>query len=71
MPFAKGVSAKTNNFDAEGNEAEMDYLRLMKIVKEAGFKGIVGIEYEGEKLSEDDGIRATLKLLQKVGATLG
>lgn len=71
MPFAKGVSAKTNNFDAEGNEVEMDYLRLMKIVKEAGFKGIVGIEYEGEKLSEDDGIRATLKLLQKVGATLG
>jgi len=70
MPFAKGVSAKTNVFDADGNERNMDYGRLMKIVKEAGFKGIVGIEFEGEELSEDEGIKATLKLLQKVGGIL-
>ena len=70
MPFAKGVSAKTNVFDADGNERVMDYVRLMKIVKEAGFKGIVGIEFEGEELSEDEGIKATLKLLQKVGGIL-
>ena len=43
---------------------------LMKIVKDAGFKGIVGIEFEGEELSEDEGIKATLKLLQKVGGIL-
>ncbi|PAC32571.1 TIM barrel protein [Flectobacillus sp. BAB-3569] len=70
MPFAKGVSAKTNVFDADGNERVMDYVRLMKIVKDAGFKGIVGIEFEGEELSEDEGIKATLKLLQKVGGIL-
>jgi len=68
MPFAKGVSAKTNVFDENGNEAKMDYVRLFKIVKDSGFKGIVGIEYEGPKLSEYDGIKATKKLLEKVGA---
>ena len=68
MPFAKGVSAKTNVFDEAGNEAVMDYPRLFKIVKESGFRGIVGIEYEGQKLSEYEGIKATKKLLEKVGA---
>ncbi len=70
MPFAKGVSAKSNVFDAEGNEANMDYLRIMKIVKAAGFKGYVGIEYEGAELSEDEGIKATKALLEKVFAEI-
>lgn len=70
MPFAKGVSAKSNVFDAEGNEANMDYYRIMNIVKDSGFKGYVGIEYEGSELSEKDGIIATKKLLEKVFATL-
>ncbi|SFP44211.1 Tat (twin-arginine translocation) pathway signal sequence [Pseudarcicella hirudinis] len=70
MPFAKGVSAKTNNFNADGDERDMDYMRLMKIVKDAGFRGYVGIEFEGETLSEEEGIRATIKLLNKVGAKL-
>jgi sugar phosphate isomerase/epimerase len=68
MPFAKGVSAKTNDFDENGNEKVMDYMRLMKIVKDAGFKGYVGIEYEGQNLSEDEGIRKTKALLERVGA---
>lgn len=66
MPFAKGVSAKSNVFDASGNEAAMDYNRLLTIVKKANFRGIIGIEYEGPVLSEDDGIRATLALLKKL-----
>ena len=70
MPFAKGVSAKSNVFDAEGNEVNMDYLRIMKIVKASGFKGYVGIEYEGAELSEDEGIKATKALLEKVFAEL-
>jgi len=70
MPYAKGVSAKSNVFDAEGNEANMDYLRIMKIVKAAGFKGYVGIEYEGAELSEDEGIKATKALLEKVFAEI-
>ncbi len=66
MPYAKGVSAKANNFNANGDESDMDYMRLLQIVKKSGFKGIVGIEYEGDKLSEDDGIKATLALLKKL-----
>jgi len=65
MPFAKGVSAKSNEFDAAGNEARTDYARMLKIVLDAGYKGYIGIEYEGETLSEADGVRATQKLLEK------
>lgn len=67
MPFAKGVSAKTNDFDANGNELDKDYVKLLKIVKEAGFKGIIGIEYEGNRLSEPEGIKATKALLERLG----
>ncbi len=70
MPYAKGVSAKSHVFDAEGNETESDFLRIMKIVKASGFKGYVGIEYEGPELSEDEGIKATKALLEKVIAEL-
>lgn len=68
MPFAKGVSAKTNVFDDQGNEAVIDYVKMLKIVKAAGFRGIIGVEYEGPKLSEYEGIKATKKLLERVGA---
>jgi len=70
MPYAKGVSAKSHSFDEEGNEAEKDFYRIMQIVKDSGFKGYVGIEYEGSELSEVDGIKATKALLEKVIATL-
>ncbi|MBC6489747.1 sugar phosphate isomerase/epimerase family protein [Flavihumibacter stibioxidans] len=70
MPFAKGVSAKSNNFDEAGNEKETDYMKILKIVKDSGFKGIVGIEYEGDVLSEDEGIRKTKALLEKVRTAL-
>ena len=66
MPYAKAVSAKSNDFDAHGNESHTDYRRMMKIVLAAGYHGYVGIEYEGEKSSEYDGIRATKALLEKV-----
>ncbi len=66
MPYAKAVSAKSHDFDAMGNETHTDYRRMMKIVLDAGYQGYVGIEYEGSKLSEPEGIRATLKLLEKV-----
>ncbi len=70
MPYAKGVSAKTNVFNAAGDEANMDYYRLMKIVDDAGYKGFVGIEFEGTELSERDGVIATKALLEKVFKTL-
>ena len=70
MPFAKGVSAKTHEFDADGNETEIDYKRILKIVKDAGFTGRIGIEYEGQTLSEEDGVKATKDLLLRVGKEL-
>ncbi|WEK36898.1 MAG: sugar phosphate isomerase/epimerase [Candidatus Pseudobacter hemicellulosilyticus] len=69
MPYAKGVSAKANDFDQSGN-TDTDYRRMLQIVKNAGFKGYIGIEYEGYNLSEEEGIRKTKELLEKVGAEL-
>jgi sugar phosphate isomerase/epimerase len=66
MPYAKAVSAKSHDFDSDGNEIHTDYVRMMKIVLEAGYSGYVGIEYEGKKISEMDGIRATKDLLERV-----
>lgn len=70
MPFAKAVSAKSNDFDPDGNERNTDYLRMMRIVLDAGYRSYVGIEYEGDRLSEPDGIRATKALLERVRAQL-
>lgn len=64
MPYAKGVSAKSRDFNDIGQETETDYLRIMKIVKEAGYSDHIGIEYVGQKLSEIEGIKATKKLLK-------
>ncbi len=66
MPFAKAVSAKAHDFDADGNETNTDYRRMMKIVVDAGYHDFVGIEYEGSKLDEFAGIRATKALLEKM-----
>jgi sugar phosphate isomerase/epimerase len=66
MPFAKAVSAKSHDFNEQGEEIHTDYLKMMKIVLAAGYRGYVGIEYEGSKLSEAEGILATKRLLEKV-----
>lgn len=66
MPFAKAVSAKSYDFDERGDETTIDYLKMMKIVLAAGYRGHVGIEYEGERLGEFEGVRATKKLLERV-----
>lgn len=70
MPFAKGVSAKSYDFDAEGNETKIDYYKMLKIVKEAGYTGRIGVEYEGERLGEEEGIRLTRALLLKAAEKL-
>ncbi|MGD8700615.1 MAG: hypothetical protein PVJ43_15065, partial [Gemmatimonadales bacterium] len=64
------VSAKSHSFDETGAERDTDYLRMMRIVLDAGYRGYVGIEYEGNELSEPDGIRATKALLERVRAEL-
>jgi L-ribulose-5-phosphate 3-epimerase len=66
MPFAKGVSAKSHAFDEQGNETGTDYRRMLKIVLDAGYRGYIGIEYEGSQLSEPEGILATKRLLERL-----
>jgi sugar phosphate isomerase/epimerase len=65
MPMAKAVSAKSYDFDEHGNETKIDFPRMMKIVLNAGYHGWVGIEYEGSRMSPDEGIMATKKLLER------
>ncbi len=70
LPFAKAVSAKSYDFDAAGNETKIDFKRMMEMVKASGYQGYIGVEYEGNRLSETEGVRATKKLLEKVIAEL-
>lgn len=59
MPFARAVSAKSHEFNAAGDEVRTDYRRMMRIVLDAGYRGFVGVEYEGDGHSEYEGIRLT------------
>ena len=70
MPKAFAVSAKSNDFDENGDEKTIDYIKMLKIVKSFGYTGYIGVEYEGERLSEVEGIKATRDLLIKVGQSI-
>lgn len=71
MPYAKGVSAKAQHFDSDGNCVETDYFKMFKIIRDSGFRGYVGIEFSSEDTGEDEGVRKTKALLEKVAATMG
>lgn len=70
LPYAKGVSAKSYSFDENGQQAKIDYAKMLKIVKESNFDGHIGIEYEGETQSEHEGIKATQNLLETTWASI-
>jgi sugar phosphate isomerase/epimerase len=70
MPYAKGVSAKSHEFNAAGDEVRTDYFKMMKIVLDAGYHGYVGIEWEGDKPGEAEGVRLTQRLLERVRESL-
>jgi sugar phosphate isomerase/epimerase len=63
MPYAKAVSAKTYDFNENGEEKNIDYVKMLQIVKDAGYTGFIGIEYEGDDLDEIAGIKATRDLM--------
>lgn len=66
LPYAKAVSAKSYDFAPDGSETKIDYERMMKLINASSYSGFIGIEYEGSSLSEEDGIIATKRLLEKV-----
>lgn len=66
MPFARDVSAKSRKFDAQGNDTEIDFHRMMKIVVDSGYDGYVGIEYDSQQAdTEIDGVHKTKRLLER------
>ena len=66
MPFAKAVSAKSHDFDADGNEIHTDYKKMLGIVLDSGYRGWIGVEYEGTNVGEFEGIIRTRDLLRKL-----
>jgi sugar phosphate isomerase/epimerase len=70
MPYAKGVSAKSYDFGPDGRETKLDYARILKIVTDAGYHDHIGIEYEGSRLSEPEGILATKRLLERLRGSM-
>ncbi len=70
MPYAKAVSAKSYDFNEEGKETTIDFNRMLKIIKDSGYTGYIGIEYEGQRLSAEDGIIATKELLIEEGSKI-
>jgi sugar phosphate isomerase/epimerase len=68
LPWAKAFSAKSYDFDAQGNETTIDYFRMAKLAVDAHYSGWVGVEYEGERLSEPDGVKATIALVKRAFA---
>jgi sugar phosphate isomerase/epimerase len=70
MVHAKAVSAKSHDFDEAGNETEIDYTRILQTVKDAGYSGYIGVEYEGSNLSEEEGIIATRDLLLRAAKSV-
>jgi sugar phosphate isomerase/epimerase len=71
LPFAKGVSAKSYDFNEQGRETMIDFGKIMQLVKASGFRGYVGVEYEGNRLDEFAGVRATRDLLLRIGKEMG
>ena len=70
MPRAKSVSAKSYDFDEEGDETTIDFRKMLQIIKDAGYTEYISVEYEGSRLSEEEGILATKELLIKYGSEM-
>ena len=65
LPFAKAVSAKSYDFGEMGYETTIDYTKMIELVRQSGYAGYIGVEYEGENIGEEEGVIATKKLLEK------
>lgn len=66
MPWAKGLSAKTYDFNEHGLENTIDYTKMIAIIKNSGYNSYIGVEYEGQRLSEEEGIIKTKIMLENL-----
>ncbi len=69
-PYTRAVSAKAHAFDAQGQETETDFTEALWLLLAAGFRGYVSAEYEGDQWPEEEGVTATIRLLQAARETL-
>ena len=65
LPHTVTVSCKMHSFDKNGNQPDFDYPRLMKMIEQSAYKGILAIEWEGSALEPVAGVKASKKLIEK------
>ena len=63
LPWARVVCAKIHEFTPEGQAANTDFLKMIRIIKDSGYEGYIAIEYEGEKPSPVEGVRLAQQLI--------
>lgn len=66
MPHARALTAKFFDFDEPGDEITMNVPALMRVVRDAGYRGPISVEYEGAQASECDGIRLSTAMLTRL-----
>lgn len=64
-PYTKAISAKTHDFDPDGEETTIDYHACLKILIDSGFSGLVSAEFEGNRVDETEGSKLTVELLKR------
>ena len=63
LPYAPAVCAKALKFDKQGNEMNTDFERMLKIVHDSNYSGVISIEFEGHDLDPIAGSRKTKELI--------
>ncbi len=70
LPYAETISCKMHSFNEQGGQPDFDYPRLMKMIIDSGYHGILAIEWEGKNLQPLEGVKASQALIQKSLAAL-
>ena len=63
LPYAPAVCAKALRFDEKGNEVHTDYFRMLKIIYESDYSGVISIEFEGRGIDPIEGSKKTKELI--------
>jgi len=58
LPYAKAVSAKVNSFDENGEDLDIDYTKMLKVIKDSNYSGYIGVEQQASFEDNIDPIQA-------------